>query len=234
MNFIRLMFMALMAGGLGTCAGAAAAGTGGGDEVVVIYNSNVRGSKKVADHYAQARQVPRGQVYGFPLPPSEEISRAEFRELLQQPLAQKLEADDLWTFRWMKTSAIPGQPGRQGRLVATSQIRYAVLCYGVPLKIRPDPGIHEAGRTNLQAELRHDEAAVDSELALLPLINLELPLTGPQGNSFYGATNAADLHPTNGILLVARLDGPHAGDCLWARGQGAGGGAGRAMGPDLF
>ncbi len=208
MNFIRLIFLALMAVGGGTYAGAAAVAAGGGDEVVVIYNSNVRGSKKVADHYAQARQVPRRQVYGFPLPAAEEISRTEFRELLQQPLVQKLEADNLWTFRWMKTSAIPSQPGREGRLVAASQIRYAVLCYGVPLKIRPDPGALEAGKTNLQAELRHNEAAVDSELALLPLINLELTLTGPQGNSFYGATNAADLHPTNGILLVARLDGP--------------------------
>src|ERR1700685_3918181 len=37
---------------------------------------------------------------------------------------------------------------------------------------------------------------------------MEFPLTGPFPNWLYGATNAALLDPTNGILLVARLDGP--------------------------
>jgi tetratricopeptide (TPR) repeat protein len=33
-------------------------------------------------------------------------------------------------------------------------------------------------------------------------------LSGPLPNRAYGATNTAQLNPTNGILLVARLDGP--------------------------
>src|SRR5204863_5508185 len=48
----------------------------------------------------------------------------------------------------------------------------------------------------------------DSELALLPLIEQKLPLGGPLKNILFGVTNAGWLHPTNGLLLVTRLDGP--------------------------
>ncbi|HTY87344.1 MAG TPA: TIGR03790 family protein, partial [Candidatus Acidoferrum sp.] len=51
---------------------------------------------------------------------------------------------------------------------------------------------------------------VDSELAWLPLSKNDLALSGPLGNWAYGATNTGWLNPTNGILLVARLDGPSA------------------------
>jgi uncharacterized protein (TIGR03790 family) len=49
---------------------------------------------------------------------------------------------------------------------------------------------------------------VDSELAWLPLVKMNVPLSGPLPNWVYGVTNLALLHPTNGILLVTRLDGP--------------------------
>ena len=86
-----------------------------------------------------------------------------------------------------------------------------MLCYGVPLQILPDPNLKEAGTENLRPEMRRDEAAVDSELALLPVIEQNLPLAGPLRNPVYTVTNAAMLHPTNGVLIVARLDGPSAG-----------------------
>ncbi len=35
-----------------------------------------------------------------------------------------------------------------------------------------------------------------------------MPLAGPLRNPVYTATNPAVLHPTNGVLLVSRLDGP--------------------------
>ena len=60
----------------------------------------------------------------------------------------------------------------------------------------------------MRPEWRRNEAAVDSELAWLPLVKMNVPLSGPLPNWVYGATNPALLHPTNGILLVARLDGP--------------------------
>ncbi len=180
----------------------------GGDEVVVIYNTSLPDSKAVAEYYARARQVPAKQIYGFSLPVTEEISRAEFRDSLQLPLARKLEKSGLWKFGSITIPATNGAPERVGQRVIASKIRYAVLCYGVPLKIRNDSDIHEPEAEKMPPEVRRNEAAVDSELAWLPVVRMNFPLMGPCPNWVYGTTNAALLNPTNGILLVARLDGP--------------------------
>ncbi|MGA2788413.1 MAG: TIGR03790 family protein [Verrucomicrobiota bacterium] len=180
----------------------------GGDEVVVIYNNRMPGSKLVAEHYAQVRHVPEAQVYGFDLPITEEISRAEFQDQLQFPLASRLVVDNLWQFGSVTNAATNGQPAHATHPVVKSKIRYAVLCYGVPLKIAPDPNLHEPALENVRPELLRNEAAVDSELAWLPLLKMNVPLSGPLPNWVYGVTNPALLNPTNGILLVARLDGP--------------------------
>ena len=182
----------------------------GGGEVVVIYNSRLPESKAVAEHYAQLRQVPETQVFGFALTTNEEMSRAEFHDTLQLPLAKKLEADKLWQFGSFTNAATNGQPERVIRHVAESKIRYAVLCWGVPLKIASDPALREPANTNQPPQFQRNEAAVDSELAWLPMIEMNPLLTGPMQNWAYGTTNTAWLNPTNGILLVARLDGPTA------------------------
>jgi uncharacterized protein (TIGR03790 family) len=62
----------------------------------------------------------------------------------------------------------------------------------------------------MRPELRRNEAAVDSELTWLPLSKNDVLLSGPLPNRAYGATNTALLNPINGLLLVARLDGPTA------------------------
>jgi uncharacterized protein (TIGR03790 family) len=105
-------------------------------------------------------------------------------------------------------AATNGQPERTVNHVVASKIRYAVLCYGVPLKIASDASLHETAAERLRPEFQRNDASVDSELAWLPLVKMDFMLTGPFPNWLYGATNAAMLNPTNGILLVARLDGP--------------------------
>ena len=204
----------------------------GGDEVVVVYNTLMPESKAVADYYAKARRVPESQIYGFAMTTNEEMLRAEFRDSLQLPLVRKLELDGLWKFGNTTFPATNGQPERVVRRVVASKIRYAVLCRGVPLKIAPDPDLREPVNTNLPPVVQRNEAAVDSELAWLPAIEMNPPLTGPMPNPFYGIAIAAALNPTNGILLVSRLDGPTAAiarglvdkallaerDGLWGRG----------------
>jgi len=180
----------------------------GGDEVVVIYNKKMPASKTVAEYYAKMRNVPAKQIYGFALTTNETMSREEFRDALQLPLAKKLESDGLWKFAKTTFPAANGQPERVVRHVVASKIRYAVLCYGVPLRISHDVGLNETIPTNITGFFRNNGAAVDSELTLLPDMEMNLPLTGPLPNPFYGTTNAAMLNPTNGILLVSRLDGP--------------------------
>jgi uncharacterized protein (TIGR03790 family) len=179
-----------------------------GDEVIVVYNTRLPESKALADYYAERRQVPATQVIGFALTTNQDISRREFHDSLQQPLAKALDTRKLWRIARCSVPATTNHPARVERRVVESKIRYAVLCYGVPLRIQANPELKEEGEQDVQMELRRNEAAVDSELALLPLIEQNLRLTGPLGSAVYTTTNEAMLHPTNCVLLVARLDGP--------------------------
>jgi len=181
---------------------------GRGDQVVVIYNSRMPESKELAFYYAQRREVPTNQVFGFDLPITEGIKRAEFHDNLQKPLLKALERQKLFVVR---SDIIPATRDKTGDVVqklAAAKVRYATLCYGVPVRILSDPNLSEPGAEKMRPETRRNEAAVDSELAALPLLIQGHPLYGPARNAAYGATNAALLHPTNGVFMVARLDGP--------------------------
>ncbi len=181
-----------------------------GEAVVVVYNKRMPESKSVAEYYAAVRHVPDKQVFGFNLPETDTMTRSEYRKDLQHPLLSGLEKNGLWTISEEIKPATNGNPREVVRRVTASSIRYAVLCYGVPVRILHDNGWVEDNMDKVQAELRNNGAAVDSELALLPIDERKLRLTGPKPSPFYGVTNAASLNPTNGILLVTRLDGPSA------------------------
>jgi uncharacterized protein (TIGR03790 family) len=181
-----------------------------GDDVIVVYNRRLPASKDVAEHYADRRHVPAEQIVGFDLSTNDIITRAEFRDSLQKPLADALEEKKLWHIGSDVVPETNGHPKQIIWKVQRSKIRYAVLCYGVPLRIDNDLNLHEKNESRIKPELRRNGAAVDSELALLPEIQQNLPLAGPLNNSFYTVTNSDWMHPTNGMLMVARLDGPTA------------------------
>lgn len=180
-----------------------------GRSVVVVYNSSVPESKGVAEYYAQKRAVPSGQVFGFPMPEKQAISRDEYKKQIAEPLLRKLEEEKLLVFKpTIQTN--PAGKAVEVRIVSQAKIRYAALCFGVPLKIEHDGNIKEAGLENARTENKRNEAAVDNELATLPLTYFNPAISGPRGNNLYAFTNSAYLNPTNGILMVARLDGPTA------------------------
>jgi len=212
MKAFSTSLLLLLAGAPSLCAAEpASAGSGAaGASVIVIYNKRLPESKSIAEYYASRRHVPANQLFGYDLPTGEDISRSEFRDSLQQPLAKALEQNKLWRITARLVHPTNNQSARLEHTVAESRIRYAVLCYGVPLRIQADPRLKEAGAENLRPEMRRNEAAVDSELSLLPALGLDLPYAGPLQNRAFSATNAAALNPTNGVLLVARLDGPSA------------------------
>ena len=185
-----------------------ALGASRGEEVVVIYNSRMPESKELAFYYAQRRDVPTNQIFGFDLPTTEVMKRAEFHADLQKPLLKALERQRLFTVRSDITPATRDKTGDVVQKIAAAKIRYATVCYGVPVRILNDPNLTEPGAEKMRPETRRNEAAVDSELAALPLLIQGHPLHGPARNSAYGITNAALIHPTNGVLMVARLDGP--------------------------
>jgi uncharacterized protein (TIGR03790 family) len=194
--------------GLLTCA--IGRGVEPGSEVIVLYNTRVPESKNVALYYAEQRRVPREQIFGFKLSTDENMTREEFRESLQKPLAAQLESKKLWHIAPLRGPSTNNESGRIVSKVVRSRIRYAVLAYGMPLRILSDPNLKEAGAESRQPELRRNEAAVDTELAILPAIEQKLPLTGALRNPIYAATNLAWFHPSNGVLIVSRLDGPSA------------------------
>jgi uncharacterized protein (TIGR03790 family) len=181
-----------------------------GDEVVVVFNKRMNGSEAVARHYAGVRKVPANQVIGFELGTGEEMSRVEYDGWLARPLAHELESRKLWRLGTVTRAVTNATDLRELRMPVESKIRYIVLCFGVPLKIKPDDSVKEEGVEQWQPELRRNEAAVDSELACLALPPELRKLTGLVRNSTYTTTNSAWLHPTNGLLMVARLDGPTA------------------------
>lgn len=180
-------------------------------EVVVVYNSKVPESKEVADYYAMRRQVPKDRVIGLELPAGETMSRKEYLDQLLNPLLKKLEESRLLTFG-PATNKPAGTPDDfvPFRKVLDARIRYAALCYGVPTKIAKDPSLVEPAMQKLQPEMQRNEAAVDTQLALLPISDQKIPWAGPLPNPFYNVTNATQLNTMNGLLMVTRLDGPSA------------------------
>lgn len=172
---------------------------GGPEEVVVVYNSSLKESKLVADHYVAARHIPTNQVFGFDLPAGIEISRADFKTKLQQPLADALATNHLWQFADVVVPAGKFVSQHTNHVVVASKIRYLLLCYGVPARIPEEPGAPEPAATNWQAPLRINTAAVDSELTWLPLARMHFPLFGPMVNWVHGATNEASLAPPTGF-----------------------------------
>ncbi len=205
MNLTRLRFFLLTITALLTPTFARA---DGGDDVVVLYNSRVPESKMVAAHYAAMRHVPANQIFSFALTTGEVMQRDDFTDDLQKPLVADLVKAKLWKFGEAQIVANGRQPAHTETRVVESKIRYAVLCYGMPLKIAPDAALKEASAKTLNSSFQHNEASVDSELAWLPLVKLKVQLTGPLPNLLYMSTNQLRLTPTEGLLLVARLDGP--------------------------
>lgn len=188
--------------------GVARARTEDGTSVVVVYNKNVKESKAVADYYAEKRGVPAKQIIGLGLPEGESMSRKDFDLKLWRPLWREFEKQKWFT---VKSASLTGTNPTDIRTywkVVDSKVRYMVLCYGVPLRVQHDPALQEPNAPPMIEQFRNNGSAVENELCLLPNYNLQPHAIGPIENPNYGQTNTALLHPTNGLLLVARLDGP--------------------------
>jgi len=179
-----------------------------GNEVLVIYNTQMPASEAVARHYAQRRSVPDSQLLGLRLPDSGTISRVDYISGIQEPVRRHLVEKGL--AEWVPDSSSPPQgrkatPRNRLRLIR-SEIRYLLLCYGVPWYIPHDSSMRSE-TAGIPAQFLRNDASVDDELALLPRLGFNDPIaTSP--NPVVGATNAAQIHPTNGVFMVTRLDGP--------------------------
>lgn len=175
------------------------------EDVVVVFNTRSVRSENLAREYARLREVPPEALIGLPLSKLESIFREEFQEKLQKPLWQILSERAFWKVSG-ETSPQDGE-GSPSVQVRSAKVRYLVLSDEVPLRMR-GLGTTSTWDHPWSKAYPASDSAVDSELAALPF-GLNLPPGGPFPNPAFGADLAEGLHPTNGVLMVSRLDGPN-------------------------
>jgi uncharacterized protein (TIGR03790 family) len=147
--------------------------------LLVVYNTNDPDSPGLAHYYATRRNIPAERVLAISCPITEEITRAQYDDTIRSPIVSYLTQKD-----WMARESERVRVGNRfmDLLVATRNDIWAiVLIRGVPLKIAPDPSDDDSMEP--QPELQTNAAAVDSELALLPVFGL--PKGGYVPNIFF-------------------------------------------------
>jgi uncharacterized protein (TIGR03790 family) len=184
-------------------------------KVVVVANGSMPSSRKVAKEYMALRSIPEDNLILLRTDPGERITREEFRDTIRNPLLRKLR----------KGGFIDGMRGDKdafGRETITlfrSNVRYLVLCFGIPSRIQklPPPGVEDEAlrkkafsrsspgliQAFAEGSLARDEASVDGELALL--LKRGVPITGFVPNPLFKQREEPSGHD---ILRVTRLDGP--------------------------
>ena len=180
------------------------------DHLLVVYNENDPDSQDLAEYYARQRQIPIDRVFAVSSPVSEEITRKQYDDTIRGPIVSYL-CQKNWMFR------IPEHVRVGNRyidlLVAVHNDIWAiVLMRGVPVRIAPDPSDQDSMEP--EPTMQTNAAAVDNELALLPVYGL--PEGGYVPNVFFDNQVAgikrvgADL--AKNMVLVTRLDGPTPSD----------------------
>ena len=178
---------------------------------LVVFNQNDPDSSSLAETYAKARSIPPDRVVGLPVSMAEEITRAEFESTIRKPLEELFQSRG-----WMKrqenffSNPILGLEGTVPvQQAKENPIWVMVLMRGMPLKIAEDPTI--LAPENLMSQLRANAAAVDSELALLPIQGL--PTYGLVANPYFADKRIRPFSSffANYLIMVTRLDGPSPG-----------------------
>jgi uncharacterized protein (TIGR03790 family) len=167
---------------------------------LVVYNPNYPESKSLAEYYAERRAIPKDRLTALPCSNNEEIDRHEYDTEIAEPLRSHLQETQLWT---IDQTAEPK--------VTANKIRYIVLIRGIPLKIRFQAAYPGDNPDRSKPFGLSNEKAVDSELATLGYFRHQIsgPMANPYFRSFKSITDP-DSDPR--LMLVARLDGPGAGD----------------------
>jgi uncharacterized protein (TIGR03790 family) len=180
------------------------------EHLLVVYNSSDPESKALAQYYAGKRAIPAERVLGIACSTGEEITREQYENTIREPIISYIYKQG-WMSRRSITVTINNHP--MDLLVADHNDVWAmVLMRGVPLKIANDPSL--TGSMEAMPQLQTNAAAVDSELALLPVFGL--PAGGFVRNIFFDGVGSglvrAGPELAAKLILVTRLDGPRASD----------------------
>lgn len=171
-------------------------------ETLVVFNASDPESSALAHHYAVQRGIPADRVLGLPCPKSDTMTRSEFESSLRRPLLDALDHRGWWKFEPREIKASSNEAGKEGRVVTNSKIRILALIRGIPFRIQRE--------SQKPRQTKEDEASVDSELAFLGMP--AAPIAGAIQNPYFQRQERFNtMKGADGMLLVARLDGPDAG-----------------------
>lgn len=167
-------------------------------KVYVVANSDDPDSLAIADFYASARGIPKGNIVGLPMPKAGKISKAEYFEKIENPLVAGLAKRGV-----LKAVKLGGREpsGREIYSYVSHDIGFLVLCRGVPWGVTPSPNSPAPNPPKSFS----DAASVDSELSGRFVSSKKLAgfLKNPLFNNYsWGMTPSIA-----GVIPVARLDG---------------------------
>lgn len=167
-------------------------------KVYVVANSDDPDSLAIADFYASARGIPKGNIVGLPMPKAGKISKAEYFEKIENPLVAELAKRGA-----LKAVKLGGREpsGREIYSYVSHDIGFLVLCRGVPWGVNPSPNSPAPNPPKSFS----DAASVDSEISGRFVSSKKLAgfLKNPLFNNYsWGMTPSIA-----GVIPVARLDG---------------------------
>lgn len=167
-------------------------------KVYVVANSDDPDSLAIADFYASARGIPKGNIVGLPMPKAGKISKAEYFEKIENPLIAELAKRGA-----LKAVKLGGREpsGREIYSYVSHDIGFLVLCRGVPWGVNPSPNSPAPNPPKSFS----DAASVDSEISGRFVSSKSF--AGFVKNPLFNNYSWAMTPSITGTIPVARLDG---------------------------
>ena len=167
-------------------------------KVYVVANSDDPDSLAIADFYASARGIPKGNIVGLPMPKAGKISKAEYFDKIENPLVAELAKRGA-----LKAVKLGGREpsGREIYSYVSHDIGFLVLCRGVPWGVNPSPNSPAPNPPKSFS----DAASVDSEISGRFVSSKSF--AGFVKNPLFNNYSWAMTPSITGTIPVARLDG---------------------------
>ena len=167
-------------------------------KVFIVANSDDPDSLAIADFYASARGIPKGNIVGLPMPKAGKISKAEYFEKIENPLVAELAKRGA-----LKAVKLGGREpsGREIYSYVSHDIGFLVLCRGVPWGVNPSPNSPAPNPPKSFS----DAASVDSEISGRFVSSKSF--AGFVKNPLFNNYSWAMTPSITGTIPVARLDG---------------------------
>jgi len=166
---------------------------------IIVYNKAALDSAELARFYAQRRGIASDHIVGLTCSTDEEITREEFDSNIAGPLREIFKTRNWWTMH---------ETAEQRTVLTATSIRFVAVIKGVPLKIKPTSGPYPGDQPASGPVSDHNEASVDSELAVLGSFSRQI--SGPMRNPYFQSFKPIGELDNPVLLLVCRLDAPNA------------------------